>query len=61
MGIADGAQILVADSARNLVAGEDYRFSEHGAHDLKRFEEPVRPFELCWKEERPCRAQRPTR
>jgi hypothetical protein len=35
MGIADGGQFLVTDTVRNLVAGEDYRFSDYGSHDLK--------------------------
>ncbi len=33
---------------RNLVAGKDYRFSDHGTHDLKGFEEPARLFEVGW-------------
>ncbi len=48
MGIADGGQILVTDTVRNLVAGKDYRFSDHGTHDLKGFEEPARLFEVSW-------------
>ncbi len=39
MGLADAGQILVTDSVRNLVAGKDYRFSDHGTHDLKGFDE----------------------
>ncbi len=48
MGLADGGQILVTDTVRNLVAGKDYRFSDHGTHDLKGFEEPARLFEVGW-------------
>jgi class 3 adenylate cyclase len=49
MGIADGGQILVTDTVRNLVAGKDYRFHDHGTHDLKGFEEPARLFEAGWE------------
>ena len=48
MGLADGGQILVTDTVRNLVAGKDYRFSDHGTHDLKGFEEAARLFEMAW-------------
>jgi hypothetical protein len=33
---------------RNLVAGKDYRFHDHGTHDLKRFEERAGLFEVSW-------------
>ena len=49
MGIADGGQILVTDTVRNLVAGKDYRFADHGTHDLKGFEEPARLFAVAWE------------
>jgi len=48
MGLADGGQILVTDTVRNLVAGMNYRFADHGTHDLKGFEEPARLFEVGW-------------
>jgi class 3 adenylate cyclase len=48
MGKADGGQVLVTDTVRNLVAGKDYRFHDHGTHDLKGFEEPARLFEVAW-------------
>ena len=48
MGLADGGQILITDTVRNLVAGKDYRFSDHGTHDLKGFEEAARLFEMAW-------------
>jgi class 3 adenylate cyclase len=48
MGLADGGQILVTDTVRNLVAGKEYRFHDHGTHDLKGFEEPARLFEVAW-------------
>ena len=49
MSLADGGQILVTDTVRNLVAGKDYRFSDHGTHDLKGFEEVARLFEVAWR------------
>ena len=48
VGKADGGQVLVTDTVRNLVAGKDYRFSDRGTHDLKGFEEPARLFEVGW-------------
>ncbi len=45
---ANRGQILVTDTVRNLVAGKDYRFSDHGMHDLKGFEEAARLFEVGW-------------
>ena len=49
MGKVDGGQVLVTDTVRNLVAGKDYRFSDHGAHDLKGFEDPAGLFEVGWE------------
>ena len=43
-----GAQILVTDTGRNLVAGKDYRFHDHSTHELKGFEESARLFEVGW-------------
>jgi class 3 adenylate cyclase len=40
--------VLVTDTVRNLVAGKDYLFHDHGTHDLKGFEEPARLFEVGW-------------
>jgi class 3 adenylate cyclase len=48
MGKADGGQVLVTDTVRNLVAGKDYRFHDRGTHDLKGFAEPARLFEVGW-------------
>jgi class 3 adenylate cyclase len=49
MGKVDGGQVLVTDTVRNLVAGKDYRFSDHGAHDLKGCEDPAGLFEVGWE------------
>ena len=46
---ADGGQILVTDTVRNLVAGQDYPFTDQGTHDLKGFEEAARLFEVGWQ------------
>jgi len=50
MSHADGGEILVSDTVRNLVAGKEYLFSLKGAFDLKGFEEPVRLFEVGWRD-----------
>jgi len=47
---AAGGQVLVADVVRQLVAGKGFLFSDHGYHELKGFEEPVRLWELRWDE-----------
>ena len=39
---------MLGTVVRNLVAGKDYRFSDHGTHDLKGFEEAARLFEVAW-------------
>jgi class 3 adenylate cyclase len=48
MSYADGGEILVSDTVRNLVAGKDYLFSQKGDFNLKGFEEAVRLFEVRW-------------
>jgi class 3 adenylate cyclase len=45
---ATGAQVLVSDVVRQLVAGKGFLFSDTGEHVLKGFEEPVRIWELRW-------------
>jgi class 3 adenylate cyclase len=50
MSHADGGEILVSDTVRNLVAGKDYLFSQQGEVDLKGFEEPVRLFDVRWQD-----------
>ena len=47
---ATGAQILVADVVRQLVAGKGFLFSDTGEHTLRGFEEPVRIWELRWRD-----------
>ncbi len=48
MSHADGGEILVSDTVRNLVAGKEYLFAQKGEYDLKGFEEAVRLFEVRW-------------
>jgi class 3 adenylate cyclase len=48
---ASGGEILVSDVVRQLAAGKDFLFSDRGVADLKGFDEPVRLFEVRWREE----------
>jgi class 3 adenylate cyclase len=47
---AHGGEILVSDVVRQLVAGKGFLFNDRGEHALKGFEDPVRVFELRWKD-----------
>jgi adenylate cyclase len=47
---ASGGEILVSDVVRQLAAGKDFLFSGRGVADLKGFDEPVRVFEVAWRE-----------
>ncbi len=46
---AEGAEILVADVVRQLVAGKGFAFSDRGEMTLRGLEEPVRVWELSWR------------
>ena len=48
---ADGGEILVADVVRQLVAGKDFLFNDRGDTELRGFEDPVRVYEVRWREE----------
>ncbi len=48
---ADGGEILVADVVRQLVAGKEFLFNDRGDTELRGFEDPVRVFEVSWREE----------
>jgi len=48
---AHGGEILVSDVVRQLVAGKGFLFSDRGDHALKGFEDPVRVWEVRWREE----------
>ena len=44
-------EILFADTLRGLVAGKGFLFADRGEVVLRGFEEPVRLFEVRWREE----------
>ncbi|MFQ5809340.1 MAG: adenylate/guanylate cyclase domain-containing protein, partial [Armatimonadota bacterium] len=48
---AEAGQILVPDAVRHLAAGKGFLFSDIGEVVPKGFEEPVRLFEVRWREE----------
>ncbi len=41
----------MADVVRQLTKGKDFVFVDRGGTSLKRFEDPVRLFEVRWREE----------
>ena len=47
---AQGGQILVANVVRELVKGKDFLFADRGETSLRGFEDPVRLFEVRWRE-----------
>ncbi len=47
---AKGAEILASDVVRQLVAGKDFLFADRGEAALRGFEEPVRLYEVRWRE-----------
>jgi class 3 adenylate cyclase/pimeloyl-ACP methyl ester carboxylesterase len=49
-GQAQGGEILVSDVVRQLVAGKGFVFDDRGEQTLKGFEEPVRVYEVQWRE-----------
>ncbi len=48
---AAGGEILVADVVRQLAAGKDFLFADRGETVLRGFEDPVRLYELRWRED----------
>jgi class 3 adenylate cyclase/pimeloyl-ACP methyl ester carboxylesterase len=48
---AEPGQILVPDVIRQLVAGKGFLFSDRGDADLRGFDEPVRLFDVRWRED----------
>jgi class 3 adenylate cyclase len=46
---AQGGEILVSDVVRQLVAGKGFLFNDRGTFPLKGFEEPVRVYEVSWR------------
>jgi len=47
---AAGGQILIPEPVRHLLSGKTFSFSERGEFALKGFEEPVRLYEVHWRE-----------
>ncbi len=48
---AGGGEILTSDTVRGLVAGKQFLFADRGETALRGFEDPVRLFEVSWREE----------
>jgi adenylate cyclase len=46
---AAGGEIVVSDVVRQLVAGKGFLFNDRGAVPLKGFEDPVRLYEVSWR------------
>ena len=49
-GRAEPGQILASDVVRQLAAGKDFLFSDLGETELRGFEDPVKLWELRWRE-----------
>ncbi len=49
--MAKGGEILVANVVRELTEGKDFLFADRGEASLKGFDEPVRLYEVNWREE----------
>ncbi|HEY5625990.1 MAG TPA: alpha/beta fold hydrolase [Dehalococcoidia bacterium] len=47
---AEGGEVLVADVVRQLVAGKEFLFADRGETELRGFEDPVRVFEVRWRD-----------
>jgi adenylate cyclase len=47
---AGGGEIVVSDVVRQLVAGKNFQFADRGGVALKGFEDPVRLYEVRWRE-----------
>jgi class 3 adenylate cyclase len=47
---AEGGEILVADTVRGLCSGKGFLFADRGEFVAKGFEEPVRIYEVRWRE-----------
>ena len=48
---AAGGEILASDVVRQLVAGKGFLFADRGQVALRGFEDPVRLYEVRWREE----------
>jgi class 3 adenylate cyclase len=50
-GQARGGDILVSDVVRQLVAGKGFLFADRGEIVLRGFDDPVRLYEVRWRED----------
>jgi len=48
---AEAAQVLCSNVVRELAAGKGFLFSDRGDVELRGFEDPVRLYEVRWREE----------
>jgi class 3 adenylate cyclase len=48
---AEGGEILASDVVRQLVAGKGFLFADRGEVALRGFEDPVRVYEVRWRED----------
>ena len=48
---AQGGEIFVSDVVRQLAAGKGFLFADRGVAPLKGFDEPVRLYEVRWRED----------
>ncbi len=51
---AKGGEILTSLVVRELVAGKGFSFSDRGHAELRGFDEPVRIYELSWRQPQPA-------
>jgi len=49
-GQANAGEILASNVVRELVAGKEFLFNDRGDTELRGFEDPVRVFEVSWRE-----------
>jgi len=48
---AEAGEILASNVVRELVAGKEFLFSDRGDTELRGFEDPVRVYEVRWRED----------
>ena len=46
-------EVAVPNTVRGLLSGKNFLFSDRGDANLKGFEDPVRLYEVRWREEAP--------
>ena len=47
---AEGGEILASNVVRELVAGKEFLFSDRGETELRGFEDPMRLYEVSWRD-----------